>query len=106
MNFLEQKNGNEFFNMFQRATSSMSLLNKLHLGLDFKLVRKFSIYGGITFNGYITEISATDKPNVFKNYQPPFIHNQNGDSPYTIASWWGAKVVYAICNLFGFTEYA
>lgn len=73
-------------------TSSMSLLNKLHVGLDFKLARKFWIYGGVTFNGYISEISATDKPNLFRNYQPSFIHNQNWDTTYNINSWWGAKV--------------
>jgi hypothetical protein len=73
-------------------TSSMSLLNKLHVGLDFKLARKFWIYGGVTFNGYISEITASDKPDLFKNYQPKFIHNQNWDTTYNIASWWGAKV--------------
>ncbi len=73
-------------------TSSMSLLSKLHLGLDFKLARKFWIYGGVTLNGYITEISAAEKPQVFTHYLPAFFYNQPLDTTYNLASWWGAKV--------------
>ncbi|MEJ0055140.1 MAG: hypothetical protein WDN75_05465 [Bacteroidota bacterium] len=35
-------------------TSELSLLNKVHIGVDFKLAGKFSIYGGATVNGYLT----------------------------------------------------
>jgi hypothetical protein len=73
-------------------TNSLSLLNKVHVGLDFKLARKFWIYGGVTLNGYVTEISSTDNPSLFTQYQPTLIHNQNWDANHNLKMWWGAKV--------------
>jgi hypothetical protein len=73
-------------------TNSLSLLNKIHLGLDFKLARKFWIYGGLTLNGYLTEISSTDNPSLFSQYQPSLLYSQDWDSRHNLKMWWGAKV--------------
>lgn len=73
-------------------TNSLSLLNKVHLGLDFKLARKFWIYGGVTLNGYLTEIASTDNPSLFNQYQPTIISERNINDNLNLKMWWGAKV--------------
>lgn len=73
-------------------TNSLSLLNKVHLGLDFKLARKFWIYGGVTLNGYLTEIASTDNPSLFNQYQPALISEQTLNNNLNLKMWWGAKV--------------
>jgi hypothetical protein len=72
-------------------TNELSLLSKIHLGLDFKLARKFSLYGGVTLNGYLTHTGYTGYPDLFTDYQPTVTHEQNwGQS--NLKMWWGAKV--------------
>ncbi|HBK89108.1 MAG: STN domain-containing protein [Cyclobacteriaceae bacterium] len=72
-------------------THELSLLNKIHVGLDFKLARKFSLYGGVTLNGYLTHNGYAGYPVLFTDYQPTVTHEQNwGES--NLKMWWGAKV--------------
>ncbi|NOT75148.1 MAG: hypothetical protein HOP08_09490 [Cyclobacteriaceae bacterium] len=73
-------------------TSELSLLNKVHLGLDFRLARKFSIYGGVTLNGYLTNSSYTDYPALFSNFSPSIINDHTYGSGTNLKMWWGAKV--------------
>lgn len=72
-------------------TNELSLLNKIHVGLDFRLARKFSLYGGVTLNGYLTHNGYAGYPVLFTDYQPTVTHEQNwGQS--NLKMWWGAKV--------------
>jgi hypothetical protein len=73
-------------------THSLSLLNKVHVGLDFKLARKFWIYGGITLNGYLSNPTISDTPSLITNYQPEIISERNIDGSHNLKMWWGAKV--------------
>ncbi|MFN7604272.1 MAG: hypothetical protein ACK5R0_23005, partial [Bacteroidota bacterium] len=73
-------------------TNSLSLLNKIHAGLDFKLARKFWIYGGVTLNGYLSDPSVSDTPFLFTNYKPEIISERNIDATHNLKMWWGAKV--------------
>jgi hypothetical protein len=87
--------------------NSLSLLNKLHLGFDFQIARKFSIYAGATLNGYLTNPSQSGNPlgsmpgfpglnsqefPMFRGYQPPIIYDENVSSDVNLKMWWGAKV--------------
>lgn len=73
-------------------THELSLLNKVHLGLDFQLARKLSIYGGVTLNGYLTNSTYTDYPVLFTNYQPSIIHEQTYSNGNNLKMWWGAQI--------------
>jgi hypothetical protein len=72
-------------------TNSLSLLNKIHLGFDFQVAKNFSLYAGATLNGYLTNNSYTDYPNLFTDYKPHIISDQTiGNN--NLKMWWGAKV--------------
>ncbi|MFM8912465.1 MAG: hypothetical protein ACKOE6_06015 [Flammeovirgaceae bacterium] len=73
-------------------THSLSLLTKVHAGLDFKLARKFWIYGGVTLNGYLSDPTVSDTPFLFTNYKPEIISERNIDATHNLKMWWGAKV--------------
>lgn len=73
-------------------TNELSLLNKLHAGFDFQVAKKFSITIGATLNGYLTKTTFTDYANLFTNYQPKIIRDQNISPDLNLKMWWGAKV--------------
>ncbi|MFM8739315.1 MAG: hypothetical protein ACKOC0_03830 [Cytophagales bacterium] len=73
-------------------TQSLSLLNKLHAGLDFKLARKFWIYGGVTLNGYLSDPTVNDTPFLFTHFKPEIISERNINTTHNLKMWWGAKV--------------
>lgn len=73
-------------------TRELSLLNKAHIGLDFRLARKFSVYGGLTLNGYLTDTAYGDYPTLFTNYNPSIIFDHTYNNGNNLKMWWGAKV--------------
>ncbi|MBY0432851.1 MAG: STN domain-containing protein [Cyclobacteriaceae bacterium] len=73
-------------------TNALSLLNKAHIGLDFRLARRFSIYGGATFNGYLTSQSFTDYPVLFTDFTPSIVSSQAVGNNNNLQTWWGWKV--------------
>lgn len=73
-------------------TNELSLLNKIHVGLDFRVTRKFSVYSGVTLNGYVTNTSYTDYPVLFTNYQPTIFHDQTFSNGTNLKMWWGARI--------------
>jgi hypothetical protein len=74
-----------------KFTEALSLLNKVHVGLDWRLARKFSIYTGLTLNGYLTRSSPDDYPRLFYDYEPPIIRQQ-AVGRNSLQLWWGGKV--------------
>ena len=73
-------------------TDELSALNKLYVGFDFQVAKKFSITMGATLNGYLTRTTYTDYPNLFINYQPKIILDENIAPDMNLKMWWGAKV--------------
>jgi hypothetical protein len=73
-------------------TNELSLLNKVHVGLDFRLAKKFSLYGGITLNGYLTNTTYTDYPVLFTDYHPTIINDHTFSNGTNLKMWWGAKI--------------
>lgn len=72
-------------------TSQLSLLNKLHIGLDFRVARKLSLYGGVTLNGYLTKTGYPDYPVLFTNNQPNIFFEQTYSNGNNLKMWWGLK---------------
>ena len=73
-------------------TNELSSLNKISAGFDFQMAKKFSLYVGATLNGYLTKTTFTDYPELFTNYQPKFIRDENLSGDINLKMWWGAKV--------------
>lgn len=73
-------------------TDALSLLNKVYVGLDFRVAKKFSIATGITFNGYLTSNVYTDYPTLFTDYKPNIVAEKNFSNDTNLKMWWGAKV--------------
>jgi len=72
-------------------THALSLLNKVHMGLDFQVSRKISIYAGGTLNGYLTEKSFTDYPDLFTDSGPHIFYDNTVGDVYNLKMWFGWK---------------
>lgn len=73
-------------------TNALSLLNKVYVGLDFQVAKKFSIATGITLNGYLTRTTYSEYPELFTGYTPRIIYNENLNHDINLKMWWGARV--------------
>ncbi len=73
-------------------TDALSLLNKVYVGFDFQVAKKFSIATGVTFNGYLTSNSYTEYPTLFTDYHPKIVAERNFSNDTNLKMWWGAKV--------------
>lgn len=73
-------------------TDALSLLNKVYVGFDFQVAKKFSIATGVTFNGYLTSNTYTEYPTLFTDYQPKIVAEKNFSNDTNLKMWWGAKV--------------
>lgn len=72
-------------------TDELSSLNKLHVGFDFILLKRFSIYTGATLNGYFTRNTYTDYPNLFTDFSPRVFYEDNFHD-VNVKMWLGGKV--------------
>ncbi len=68
-------------------SEELSLLNKLYVGFDFQVAKKFSISLGATLNGYLTNPAFTDYPELFTNYKPKIIHDENISPDMNLKMW-------------------
>jgi len=73
-------------------TDELSSLNKLYVGLDFRLARKLSLATGVTLNAYFTKTTYTDYPSLFVDYKPNFIYDHTYDNNTNLKMWLGAKI--------------
>lgn len=73
-------------------TNALSLLNKAHLGLDFQLTRKLSLYAGATVNGYLTRTTFTNYPQLFTDHQPSVFYDHTSARNVNTRMWTGWKV--------------
>ena len=73
-------------------THELSLLNKLHVGVDFQLTKKFSAYTGVTLNGYLTSTSYTDYPTLFTDFSPSVFTDHTYNNGTNLKMWLGAQV--------------
>jgi hypothetical protein len=73
-------------------TNELSMLNKLYLGFDFHIAKKFSIATGLTLNGYLTKTTYTDYPTLFTDFNPSVIYDHTYNNSTNLKLWLGAKV--------------
>lgn len=73
-------------------SDELSLLNKLYVGFDFQVIKKFSITLGATLNGYLTNNTFKDYPTLFTGYKPKIIYEENFSNDVNLKMWWGAKI--------------
>jgi hypothetical protein len=73
-------------------TNSVSLLNKLYLGFDFQIAKKFSITAGATLNGYLSDPTYSDNPTLFTDFTPTIIKSHSFTNGNELKMWWGGKV--------------
>jgi hypothetical protein len=73
-------------------TNSLSLLNKLYIGADIQLTKGFSVTGGVTLNGYLSDPEFSSNPSLFTHYTPGEIYEYSYANNNNLKMWWGAKV--------------
>ncbi len=70
----------------------INLLNKAYTGLDFHLTKNFSVFGGITLNGQVTDRYYAEYPELFTHYEPSIIEERNLNDDLSLRMWLGGKV--------------
>lgn len=73
-------------------TEALNMINKLYLGFDFQLSKRFSLTAGGTLNFRIYETGFENHPELFTNYSPKIINQGVFDDTHNYQLWWGAKV--------------
>ncbi len=73
-------------------TNALSLLNKIHVGFDFQLVKGFSLYTGATLNGYLTNNDYKEYPTLFTDFKPNVFYDETVASNNNLKIWLGGKV--------------
>jgi hypothetical protein len=73
-------------------TNALSLLNKIHVGVDFQLAKGFSLYTGATLNGYLTDNDYKEYPVLFTDFKPNVFYDETVGSNNNLKMWLGAKV--------------
>jgi hypothetical protein len=71
---------------------AIHLLNKLYVGMEWRLAKSLGMTFGGTVNGLLTDATYDRYPDIFTDYKPHFTRNQtNGDND-NLKVWIGAKV--------------
>ncbi len=69
----------------------VNLINKVFMGLDFRFVKRMSVFAGVTLNGHVTKSTYDQYPEIFIDYTPDIIHDRSFGNDMNLAMWWGAK---------------
>jgi hypothetical protein len=75
-----------------RFTAELSSLNKLQVGFDFHLAKRFSIYAGGTLNAYFTDVTSSDYITLFSDFQPKIFYSETFSNNTNVQMWFGGKV--------------
>jgi hypothetical protein len=69
----------------------LNLVNKLYLGVDYRVRKKFSLTAGATVNVRVFDAKFTNYPKLFYAYKPTLLMDYN-DSLTGVQMWWGGKI--------------
>ena len=70
-------------------TFDLSSLNKAHIGFDFRLAKKFSLYVGGTVNAYF---SKYEDSTIFTDIRPNVFYSETFNGKTNVQMWLGGKV--------------
>lgn len=68
----------------------LSMLNKLYIGVEIQPMKKLAFTLGATLNGYLTDTTYTDYPDLFTDYKPHTNNFAFGNST-NMQTWLGFK---------------
>jgi len=71
---------------------AINLLNKLFLGVEFEPLRKVGLAIGVTLNGYLTDPTYSQYPDLFTDYKPEIRHEETYGEDLNLKLWWGGKI--------------
>lgn len=74
------------------TVDAINLLNKLYVGVELKPVKKVAFTIGVTLNGYVTDKTYTQYPEIFTDYKPHIVSESNFGQDFNMKMWWGGKV--------------
>ncbi|MBT1712241.1 STN domain-containing protein [Fulvivirgaceae bacterium PWU5] len=69
----------------------VNMLNKLYLGVEYRLSRNLGLIAGATLNGYITDTDY-EYPELFADYKPSLIKERTYSDNILYQMWWGGKI--------------
>jgi hypothetical protein len=69
----------------------VNMINKLYLGVEYRLSRSLGLVAGATLNGNITDTDY-EYPELFADYKPSIISRRTFSDDRLLEMWWGAKV--------------
>jgi hypothetical protein len=70
----------------------LNLINKLYLGIDYQIAKRFSITAGATLNLRIYNANFSNHAKLFSYYKPSIFSDGEFTSTTNYQMWWGAKV--------------
>lgn len=70
---------------------ALNVVSKLYAGVEYHPRPKFGIIAGVTLNAHLTDTNYTEYPDLFTDFKPTFIDEQNFDN-INVKMWLGAKV--------------
>ncbi len=71
---------------------ALNLLNKLYLGLDYQIAKKFSIIAGATLNLHVYNADFINHAKLFTYYSPTIFSEGSFSNNSQYQMWWGGKV--------------
>lgn len=71
---------------------ALNMLNKVYLGVEIQAVKKIAFTVGVTLNGYITDTTYNQYPDLFTDYTPNIIYDHAYSNDINLKMWWGGKV--------------
>jgi hypothetical protein len=69
----------------------VNMINKLYLGVEYRLSRGLGLVAGATLNGNITDTDY-EYPELFADYKPSIISRRTFSDDRLLEMWWGAKI--------------
>lgn len=72
-------------------TQAINLLNKAYVGLEVQPFDRIGIAFGITLNGHLTNNSYDGYYDIFTDYRPEIIKEQDYNNNTHLTMWWGFK---------------
>lgn len=70
----------------------INLLNKVYIGAELRPTKKIAFIVGVTLNGYITDTTYGQYPELFTDYKPDIIFDRTYSNDMNLKMWWGGKV--------------